>query len=261
MKRWTAWCVAACLCGSIVGVATGQEMPQVVQLNGIGLSAAQRAALDDAIRDLERVLGDPDLASKRALGQSGWDVLDFAAYTAGSLERLGYHVAIVRRDEGTSGERVWVLVGLAVNGTTVWIPVEPLPDPIRRQGTLGAIPWAGAGTARLNEEYIPFDSVVELPPNLPPVAIIRPPGRILEAEPVALFAHTSIDPDGEIVLYAWTFSGSEPETTISSSIWHTFPGVGEYTVGLTVTDSRGAQASTSLAVKAVEENDCGCGRS
>ena len=261
MKRRTTWLLVALLCSSIVGVVAGQETPQVIPLDRTGLSAAQQAVLDAAIRDLERVLRDPDLASKRALGQNGWDVLDFAAYTAGSLERCGYDVAIVRRDEGTSGERGWVLVGLLVNGTTVWVPVEPLPYPTRRQASLGAIPWAGAGTARFDEEYLLFDSVVELPPNLPPIAVIRPPGRILEAEPVALFAHTSIDPDGEIVLYEWTFTGSEPETTISSSIWHTFPGVGECTVTLTVTDSRGAQASTSLVIKAVEENDCGCGRS
>ena len=258
MKRWTTCCLAFLLCGSIFGVV-GQELPQVVQPDEAGYSAAQRAALDEAVRGLERVLGDPDVASKRSLGQNGWVALDFAAYTAGSLERLGYQTTIVRRGDGARGELVWVLVGLELCGTTVWVPVEPLPDPSRRQWTLGVIPQVGGEGLRFDAQYVSYDSVVELPSNVPPIAIIRPPGRVLERVATAWFGHTSTDPDGEIILYQWTFPGSEPETTISSSIWHTFPAVGLYTIGLTVTDSRGAQASTTLTVKAVAENDCGCG--
>ena len=257
MKRWTICCLTVLLCGSIFGVV-GQEQPQVVQPDEAGYSAAQRAALDEAVRGLERVLGGTDLASKRSLGQSGWVALDFAMYTAGSLERLGYRTAIVQRDDGTPGGHVWVLVGLEVYGTTIWVPVESLPDPSRRQSTLGAIPLVAGGGLRFNAQYVFYDSVVDLPLNAAPIAIIRPPGRILERVPTALFGHTSTDPDGEIVLYQWTFPGSEPETTISSSIWHTFPAVGLYTIELTVTDSRGAQASTTLTVEAVAEDDCTC---
>ena len=251
-------CVVALLCGPIFAVV-GQEQPHVAHPDEAAYSAAQRAALDEAVRGLERVLGDPDLASKRSLGQNGWDAVDFAAYTSGSLERLGYRTAIVQRDDGTAEGRVWVLVGIELYGTTAWVPVESLPDPSRRQSILGVIPQVGGGGLRFDVRYVSYDSVAELPPNVPPIAMIYPPGRVLEWVAKAWFGHTSTDPDGEIILYQWTFPGSEPETTISSSIWHTSPAAGLYTIGLTVTDSRGAQASTTLTVEVVEENDCGCG--
>jgi hypothetical protein len=257
MTRWMTGCLVVVLCGSLFGV--GQELPHVVQPDEAGYSASQRAALDEAVRELERVLGNPDLASQRSMGQNEWGVLDFAAFTAGSLERLGYQTVIVRRDDGTSGERVWVLVGLQLYATTVWLPVEPLPDPLGRQSTLGVIPEAASASLRFDPQYIAYDFVVELPPNKPPVAVIRPAARILERVATALFGHTSIDYDGDIVYYRWTFPDTDPETTISSSIWHTFPAVGTYTIELTVTDSRGAQASTTLVVQVVQENHFGCG--
>ena len=255
-KRWAVWCLVSMAC--VTFGAFGQAPPQVTQPDEAGYSEAFRAALEDAIRVLDRVLYGPDLASRRSLGQDGWEILDFAAYTAGSLARLGYRTVIVRAGDGGSATRVWVLVGLEVYDTTVWVPVDPLPGPSVRQSRLGVVARTDGGTLRFDPAFVAFDSVVELPPNLPPVAVIRPPVRILEQVAAAWFSHTSTDPDGEIVLYEWSFPGTDPETTVSSSIWHTFAAVGTYTVGLTVTDSRGAQASTRVTVKAVEENDCGC---
>jgi len=257
MKRWAMCCLTILLCGSML-VAVAQDVPRVVQPDEAGYSAAIRAALDDAIRSLDYVLYDSGLASQRRLGQGGWDALDFAAYTAGTLQRLGYRTVIVRSDGGGSAERFWVLVALELYGTTVWVPVNPLPDPSVRQPRLGIIARVDGESLRFDAAFVAFDSVVELAPNTPPIAVIRPPARILEQVATAWFGHTSIDPDGEIVLYEWTFPGTRPVTTISSSIWHTFPGVGTYSVGLTVTDSRGAQASTSLTVEAVKDNACGC---
>ena len=257
MTRWMACILAVVLCGTVFG-AVGQTPPQLVQPDQAGYTASQRTVLDRAIVELKRVLSDPDLASKRGLGQNGWTLLDFAAFTAGSLERLGYQTAIVRLDRGTTGERVWVLAGFEVLGTVVWVPVEPLSNPTRRQAVLGTVAEANSTRLMFDPQYLTYDEVVELPPNVPPVAIIRPPGRVLEQQSTALFGHTSSDPDGEIVLYTWSFPETEPQTTIASSIWHTFPAVGTYVVELTVTDSRGAQASTTLTIEAVEENDCGC---
>ena len=258
MKRWTIGCLVALVLGVVLG-AYGQEQPQVIQPGAAGYSASQRAALDEAIRGLERVLANPDFASRRSLGQNGWDGLDFAAYTAGSLERIGYRTVIVRRDDGTSAGRVWVLVGLDLYGTTAWVPVEPLPNSSRPQSTLGVVAKSGGASLGFDAQYVGYDSIVELPPNMPPIAIIRPPVRVLERVSTAFFGHTSVDHDGEIVLYEWTFPATAPETSISSSIWFTFPALGTYAVTLTVTDSRGAQASTTMSVEVVEENTCGCG--
>jgi len=256
MKCWSLCCVALLLCGWVFG-AVAQEIPQVIQPDQTGYAAAMRAALADAIDALGRLLRNPDYASQRSIGQGGWGAEDFAAFTAGSLERLGYRTAIVRANDGASAVRIWVLVGVELYGTTVWIPVNPVPNPTGRQMQLGIV-TALDGGLRFDPQYVHYDALVELPENAPPIAVIRPPARILEQQAAAWFGHTSIDPDGEIILYEWTFPGIEPVTTISASIWHTFDRVGTYTVGLTVTDNRGAQASTSLTVDAVEENDCGC---
>jgi len=261
MKRWMMVVSMVALCASFL--VTAEETPPVVQVGEAEYSASVRAALDEAIHGLERVLRDADLGSQKGLGQNGWNALDFAAYTAGSLEHHGYRTAIVRRADGTAEARVWVLVGLELHGTTAWVPVEPLPDPLRRQSALGVVPTVETpgGELRFDKRYVAYDSVVQLPPNVPPVAAIRPPAQPIEEKTaIAWFGHASFDPDGEIVLYRWTFGGDKPQTTISSSTWHTFPAIGIYTIVLTVTDSRGTQSSTSLNVEVVEESeDCGCG--
>jgi len=256
MKRWWLCCLALLLCGSVLG-AVAQETPQVLQPDEAGYSTAMRTALADAIDTLARLLRNPAYASQRSVGQGGWSAEDFAAFTAGSLERLGYRTEIVRASDGGAGVRFWVLVGIELYGTTIWVPVNPIPNLTRRQMQLGAVAALGGGL-HFDPQYAQYDELVELPDNAPPIAVIRPPARILIQQAAAWFGHTSVDPDGEIVLYEWTFPGIEPVTTISASIWHTFDRVGTYTVGLTVTDSRGARASTSLTVDAVEENDCGC---
>jgi hypothetical protein len=247
--------LALLLCGSVLG-SVAQETPQVLQPDEAGYSAAMRSALTESIDALERLLRNSDYASQRSIGQGGWSAEDFAAFTAGTLERLGYRTAIVRASDGAA-VRVWVLVGIELYGTTVWVPVNPIPNPAGRQMQLGAVTTLGGGL-RFDPMYAQYDALVELPENMHPIAVIRPPARILEQQAAAWFGHTSRDPDGEIILFEWTFPGTDPVTTVSSSIWFTFDRVGTYTVTLTVTDNRGAQASTALTVDAVEENDCGC---
>ena len=256
MKRWLSCLLALWLCG-IVFVGVAQQVPRVVQPEDARYSAADRASLDEAIQALERVLRDGELASQRTLGRDGWDRAAFAAFTAGSLERLGYETAIVRADDGTAGGRVWVLVGIELGPTAAWVPVEPVTDPTRRQMTLGAVAFDGSGP-RYDAQYVGYDALVELPENAPPIAKIRPPARNILQMDAAWFGHTSVDPDGEIVLYEWTFPGAEPVITAASSVWFAFETTGAYTVGLTVTDRRGAQASTSVTVDVVEDLDCGC---
>ncbi|GEM_PF-1934063 len=255
---------AVLLCGSFFAVSA-EEAPLVVQPTTAGYSAAEQAALDEAIVRLERLLIDTAFGSQRRLGQNGWDFPDFAAYTAGSLERLGYRTVIVTGQIGTPpAPRSWILVGLELGPTTVcWIPIVPLSNPARSQTTLGKIAeQASSGTGlHLDPSYMAYDSIVELLPNVPPVAVIRPPGTVYADQPTTLFSHTSTDPDGEIVLYQWSFVSGEQETTISSSIWHTFPTIGQHTILLTVTDNRGAQASTTLAITVGREPEsvpCNC---
>ncbi|MEW6365026.1 MAG: PKD domain-containing protein [Acidobacteriota bacterium] len=59
----------------------------------------------------------------------------------------------------------------------------------------------------------------------------------------------SYDTDGYIVSYAWDFGdGSAPVTLSGTSVTHTFPALGTYTVRLVVTDNLGAKGDTGKDV-------------
>ncbi|WP_153392843.1 PKD domain-containing protein [Ornithinicoccus halotolerans] len=66
-------------------------------------------------------------------------------------------------------------------------------------------------------------------------------------------AGDSTDPDGEIDSYAWDFGDGSTATGVSAT--HDYAAEGTYTVTLTVTDDRGATASTSKQVTVVEPGD------
>lgn len=244
---------------SLVGQGT---TPLIAQPDEAGYSAAERAALDSGIRDLERLLADWTLGPRRRLGEAGWNAARFAAYTAGALERLGYQTVVVERTSETGAVRTWVLVGLDLGARTAWIPVEPVTDPSQQQTTLGSVARDGeqSGALRFDARYTAYEAVVDLPPNAPPVAAITPTLNELEGGSSAWFGHRSADPDGEIVLYQWTFDDDATSPMTGSSTWYDFPSLGFHTITLTVTDSRGAQASATHTVEVVPPPDnCGCG--
>jgi len=240
-----------------------QEVPTVIQPREAGYSPAQLAALEEAINRLGAVLNSSNLGSKRELGSSGWALETFAAYTAGTLERLGYETAIVSREVEESGTKLWEVVRVDLGGAIAWIPVEPLPNPDMYQTDLGNVPLVA--TLVYDSSYLSYDTVIELPPNIPPTAVIHESTRdIVETKSSAWFGHTSSDPDGEIVLFQWTYGEDVQRITHSISMWYTFDTGGmEYPVTLTVTDNRGAQATTSKTVYVMtlaeeEESKCGC---
>lgn len=86
------------------------------------------------------------------------------------------------------------------------------------------------------------------PANLPPVSVfVYTPTSPGIGDWVQFNGSASSDPDGSIALYAWNFGDG---TTGTGSVnWHRFPGAGNYTVALTVTDNRGATTTSSQAVR------------
>lgn len=65
------------------------------------------------------------------------------------------------------------------------------------------------------------------------------------------FRNLSSDADGDISSYLWTFGdGSLPSTEVNPT--HTFPGPGDYTVSLTVTDALGNQNTYSLVQRVLQ---------
>ncbi len=247
---------------SLLGMA--QEVPLLTQPQNAGYTPAQLTALGDAITQLQRKLDNIDLGSKRTFGSGGWTLQEFAAYTAGTLDRLGYATQIVSNEVNGVAVKVWVVVQVDLGGATAWIPVEPLTNPAGSQNDLGDVPIVGALV--YDASYLSYDAVIELAPNVPPTAAIRnPTSYIVETERAAWFANASSDPDGEIVLFQWTFGDVVQRVSHAISTWYAFPAGGiSYPVTVTVTDSRGAQAttSTSVYVLTLEEKEakgCGCG--
>lgn len=80
--------------------------------------------------------------------------------------------------------------------------------------------------------------------NLPPVASFT-----TQTEGLELTAHAgdSLDPDGSITSYEWTFG--DGTTASGPVVAHTYASGGEYLVSLTVTDDQGATASTARTIQ------------
>ena len=244
-------------------LASAQEMPMLVQPQGAGYSPAQLTALDEAITQLQATLRNSNLGSKKTLGVGGWTVEKFAAYTAGNLERLGYQVAIVSSQQPNGATKAWVVVRMDLGGAIAWVPVEPLSFPEMSQKNLGEVPLVS--TLIYDSSYLAYSAVVELPANMPPTAAIRAPmSDVVETEPSAWFGNSSVDPDGEIVLFQWTFGDDVQRVSYNISAWYTFSSGGQdYPISLMVTDSRGAQASASISVYVLTlqekaDKSCGC---
>ncbi|MFC3689286.1 PKD domain-containing protein [Aquipuribacter hungaricus] len=81
------------------------------------------------------------------------------------------------------------------------------------------------------------------PPNQPPTAVVAAP--VCDGLACSFDGSGSTDPDGTVVSWSWSFAGTVRQ---GASISHTFPAAGTYPVTLTVTDDRGATATTTRQV-------------
>jgi len=218
----------------------------VAQLDAQNFSAQELGHLSAELARLGELLDDPSLGPQRKLGQDGWSWESFAAFSAGSLADRGYPVVLAR-----DGGRVWVLVGVLVDGKTVWVPVEPSPAAGERQLTLGRIPFATAssGSLRLESLYLSFASTAELPPNQRPTASFTVSDNVIDpSTAVHLTALTSSDPDGRIVLYRWCIDGGPCVATTSWSYVTTLRTPGNVSITLTVFDNAGESASMQITI-------------
>src|SRR3712207_7552897 len=72
--------------------------------------------------------------------------------------------------------------------------------------------------------------------------IRRPPRSTLFPYTTLFRSTASADPDGRVTGHAWDFGDGRTGTGVTAS--HTYAAAGTYTVRLTVTDDRGATATT-----------------
>jgi len=250
--------------GSVVHVAAATAVPQFDTH-----SAGGRAQLLAVLATLEPLLADNALGSRQFRDQGAWGTREFALYTAGAVEQLGYAtVVVVRSDAGDS--TYWVLVRIALATGEGFLPVDPSPAAGAMQYTLGRVPGVSLNTtdARFDERYLTYDEVIALPTNQPPVAQIRKPmGTLLVGEKILFLGIMSSDPDGYIVLYRWRVGTQSPIVMERSSFYYEFEAAGSYPIELTVVDNRGASAATTIEVVVVDvseegepEPGCGCGK-
>ena len=251
--------------GSWVHVAAATAVPQLD-----AYSAGDRAQLLAVLGTLEPLLADTTRGSRQPRDQGAWGTREFALYTAGALEQLGYASVVVVRSDA-DGSTYWVLVRVALAAREGFLPVDPSPAAGAMQYTLGRVPGLSLSTTdvRLDERYLTYDEVIALPTNQPPVAQIRKPmGTLLVGEKILLLGVLSSDPDGYIVLYRWRVGTESAIVMEKSPFYYQFDAPGSRQIELTVVDNRGASAATTIEVVAVdvseegdqEDTGCGCGK-
>jgi myo-inositol-hexaphosphate 3-phosphohydrolase len=98
-----------------------------------------------------------------------------------------------------------------------------------------------------NFKFVPLERVLDLDlgGNQPPTAGFT---ASCSATTCEVDASASVDPDGQIVTYAWAFGDGGTDFGVAASHTYTVPGT--YQVTLTVTDAGGATSSTSQTVTA-----------
>lgn len=144
---------------------------------------------------------------------SQWGDYEYARYVGGRLAQLGYSVFLAR-----AGDSWWVVVRLSNGEEDCFVPVMPgiaygREDKQPRGAILGSLAGSLEGeNPHLDPKFLYWEELLKLPPNAPPIAVIRVPRRNFRVnEVVMLFGVSSFDPDGTIVRFLWDLGDGERE--------------------------------------------------
>ena len=166
-----------------------------------------------------------------------------------NINPYGHDLAQCNGKTGTITQRINAAEGLNSDGDAGGFSNLAETNANTQPGwTTGTVPvWTRSGcTPAGNNTYPGSGSVDPAPANLPPVADANGPYSGTVGQPVSFDGSASMDQDGTIASYAWTFGDGGTGTGVSPS--HTYGTPGSYTVTLTVTDDGGlTDTATSSA--------------
>jgi PKD repeat protein len=197
------------------------------------------------------------------LGDTTWDIVG-----AGDFDRDG-QCDVLWRHGPTGSNYVWYMDDTTYRGGS-YLPAEASADwkiagtgDFNEDGSVDILWWNSATGAvmrwlmdnvtRISVSALPamadtnWRAAGYLPKDTrPPVANIGGPYDGWRAETITFNAGGSSDPDGTIRHYRWFFG--DGTSAKGATVSHTYTAGATYTVRLTVTDNRGATATTTTAV-------------
>jgi hypothetical protein len=168
--------------------------------------------------------------------------------------RLAYAAV---RETGTAGAGTVSVIDVA----TRQVVAGPFPMP----GSIEFLALSPDGRRLIVEEFDPsVDTVIDtatmqaIGPSIPfgeeegqvavvpdqsPVASFTHPGRARPGVPSGLDGSASIDPDGTVASWAWSFGDGGTATTSAPTVSHAFRKPGKFSVTLTTTDNEGCSVA------------------
>ena len=259
------------LCVLLVAIGVGLGAQTVRDLDTSSYTGQELAQILAELATLEHLTSDTSRGSQRSLGAAGWSSYQFALFSAGRLEELGYSVLLAQGSGWSDGLHTWVLVGLSYSQGTAWIPLEATPR-AGAQMTLGSIPFTtrGPSAAAFDSRYLAPQSTAQTPVNRPPSGSLRTTTPTIDPEDNAKFLVLgAADTGGEIVVYRWDFGDGSTSARLSTSELHRYDIEGTYVVTLWIIDNAGGSALATTTVQVVSSTPtganrhegCGCGGS
>jgi uncharacterized delta-60 repeat protein len=208
----------------------------------------QRLGMDGS---LDPAHGSPDAPPGAAVWQSG-------PQNAGEAvaARSGGGAVVAGRTgtgNGAALQTGWFTTSGALDAAGGGLRTHPIELP----GAGPAVGLAlGAGEALVvagtTAQQQPF--VARFAPNAAPAAALTGPAQVLAGAPAAFDAAGSSDPEGEQLSYAFDLDGDgsyEFDGGTNPLALRSFPAPGGYTVGVRVTDPRGASATAARGIEVV----------
>jgi probable HAF family extracellular repeat protein len=141
------------------------------------------------------------------------------------------------------------LVRLIDAAPVLWDPTVgtvSLPGLGGLRGTAYAINDAG-WIVGYSEHTNGFSRAALWRPNSAPVARIDGPAAGMKKKPLVFSAAGSTDPDGDTLIFSWSFGDNTPAAA-GASVTHEYDDWGSYTVTLTARDAYGLSSSVAYAV-------------